>query len=237
MREELIASTNPTRDGKQVWLLQKPCLPWTDRDERGRPLLWEALHPKARDFLSTEATFQAIANDRGYADYARALIAGEPLNDWHSQKAFRDKADTSTKTAGRTFSAKETAAMDMTRTLLSTVSQANGQMAERRVKEKNTDLSREEWEALLLRMLGEQEDRCALTGLPLGYVGETDDLQMRPSLDRIDSSGHYTADNVQIVCRFINRWKGADNDELVRRLLVALQQPLSRHSVAQAVAG
>lgn len=60
--------------------------------------------------------------------------------------------------------------------------------------------------ALLLRMLGEQEDRCALTDLRLGYVGETDGLQTRLSLERIDSNGHYTSDNVQIVCRFINRW-------------------------------
>lgn len=144
-REELIASTNPTRNGAQLWLLQKRCLPWKGRDEQGRSLLWEALHPKAHDFLSTEATFQAIANDRGYTDYARALIAGESLDHWHFRKAFRDKAETSSKSVGRTFYAKERAAMDMTRTLLSTVSQANGQMAERRVKEKNTDLSREEW--------------------------------------------------------------------------------------------
>ncbi len=224
MQEELIPSTNPARDGPQVWLLQKPCRPWSDRDANGRPLLWEALHAKARDFLSTEATFQSIANDRGYADYARALVAGEPLGPWHRSKLFRDKEVASSKRAGRTFSAKETAAMDMTRTLLNTVSQSNGQIAERRVKEKNSDLSREEWEALLLRMLGEQEDRCALTGLPLGYVGETDDVQLRPSLDRIDSNGHYTPDNVQIVCRFINRWKGADNDELVRRLLSVLRE-------------
>jgi hypothetical protein len=224
LREELIASTNLSRDGPQVWLLQKPCRAWSDRDAMGRPLLWEALHAKARDFLSTEATFQSIANDRGYADYARALVAGEPLDSWHRTKLFRDKEEVSTKRAGRTFSSKETAAMDMTRTLLATVSQSNGQIGERRVKEKNTDLSQEEWEALLLRMLGEQEDRCALTGLPLGYVGETDDLQMRPSLDRIDSKGHYTPDNVQIVCRFINRWKGADPDPVVRRLLEHLSE-------------
>lgn len=224
LQEELIASTNPTRDGPEVWLLQKSCRPWMNRDEKGRPLLWEALHAKARDFLSTEATFQSIANDRGYADYARALLAGEPLDAWHSTKLFRDKAEASTKQGGRTFSAKETAAMDMTRTLLNTVAQSNGQTVERRVKEKNTDLSREEWEALLLRLLGEQEDRCALTGMLLGYVGETDDLQMRPSLDRIDSKGHYTPDNVQIVCRFINRWKSADHDDLVRRLLGKLEE-------------
>jgi hypothetical protein len=224
LQEELIASTNPTRDGPQVWLLQKTCQSWTNRDAKGRPLLWEALHVKARDFLSTEATFQTIANDRGYADYARALVAGEPLEQWHQTKLFRDKEDASAKRSGRTFSAKETAAMEMTRNLLNTVSQSNGQTVERRVKEKITDLSREEWEALLLRLLGEQEDRCALTGMPLGYVDESDDLQMRPSLDRIDSSGHYTPDNVQVVCRFINRWKSADPDDLVLRLLRVLRE-------------
>jgi hypothetical protein len=67
--------------------------------------------------------------------------------------------------------------------------------------------------------MGEQEDRCALTGLPLGYDSECDDPEMLASLDRIDSGGHYTPENVQIVGRFMNRWKGADDDQLVRRLL------------------
>ena len=56
-----------------------------------------------------------------------------------------------------------------------------------------------------------------------GYDGECEDKEMLASLDRIDSNGHYTADNVQIVCRFMNRWKGADDDGLVRRLLEVLQ--------------
>lgn len=45
---------------------------------------------------------------------------------------------------------------------------------------------------------------------------------MLASLDRIDSSAHYTPDNVQLVCRFINRWKGADPDALVKCLLAKL---------------
>lgn len=227
LREELIPSTNPSRDGPTVWLLQKPCARWSDRDAKGRPLLWEALHAKARDFLSTEATFQSIANDRGYADYARALVSGDPLDRWHTTKLFRDKELSSTKRGVRTFSPKETAAKEMIRNLRSAVKQGNGQLVERRMKQKDTDLNDEEWEKLLMRMMGEQEDRCALTGLPLGYIDEADDLQMRPSLDRIDSSGHYTADNVQIVCRFINRWKGTDKDSLVRRLLTKLREPLA----------
>lgn len=223
LSESLIPSNNPSRDGPEIWVLEKPCQAWSDCDEEGRPLLWEALHPKARDFLSTEATFQSIQNDRGYADYARALVGGASLDRWHMTKPYRDKAETSTKRVGRTFSPKEKAAMEMTRNLLNTVAGANGQTVERRVKIKNTDLTREEWEALLLRLMGEQEDRCALTGLPLGYPGESDDPQMRASPDRIDSSGHYTPDNVQIVCWFINRWKGADEDQLARRLLARLR--------------
>lgn len=52
---------------------------------------------------------------------------------------------------------------------------------------------------------------------------QCEDKQMRASPDRIDSNGHYTPDNVQIVCWFINRWKGADDDQLVVRLIEALR--------------
>lgn len=223
LRETIQPSTNPARDGAEIWHIEKPCLPWSNRDRQGRPLLWEALHPKARDFLSTEATFQTIANDRGYADYARALIEGEPLDQWHSTKPFRVKADTSSKRVGRTFSPKEIAAVRMAQTMLATVAQANGQMAESRVKEKNTNLSQLDCEALLRQKMGEQEDRCALTGLPLGYDTDCEDPEMLASLDRIDSGAHYTPDNLQIVCRFINRWKKADDDQLVRRLLARIR--------------
>lgn len=223
LREAIQPSTNPARDGVEIWHIEKPCLPWSNRDRQGRPLLWEALHSKARDFLSTEATFQTIANDRGYADYARALIEGEPLDQWHTSKPFRDKAETSTKRVGRTFSPKEIAAARMARTMLATVAQSNGQTVESRVKEKNTTLSVHECEALIRQRMGEQEDHCALTGLPLGYDTDCDDPEMLASLDRIHSNGHYTPENLQLVCRFINRWKKADDDQLVRRLLTELR--------------
>lgn len=108
-------------------------------------------------------------------------------------------------------------------TMLGTVAQANGQLVERRVKDKTTTLSRGECEELIRQKMGEQEDRCALTGLPLGYDGECEDKELLVSLDRIDGGGHYTPDNVQLVCRFMNRWKGADADPLVRRLLAVLR--------------
>lgn len=223
LQEQVQPSKNPARDGGEIWHIEKPCLPWSDRDMEGRPLRWDALHPKARDFLSTEATFQTINNDRGYADYARALVGGKSLDPWHGTPLFKDKAATAKKQGGKLFSPKEIAAARMARTMLATVAQSNGQIVARKVKEKNTSLTILECEALLRLKMGEQEDNCALTGLPLGYDSECDDPEMLASLDRIDSDGHYTPDNVQIVCRFINRWKRADDDTLTRRLIVALR--------------
>ena len=42
------------------------------------------------------------------------------------------------------------------------------------------------------------------------------DPELFCSLDRIDSNGHYERGNLQIVCKFANRWMGAsDNDKFV----------------------
>ena len=110
----------------------------------------------------------------------------------------------------------------MTQTMFATVAAATGETKLTRIKLKETTLGQQDCEALLLLKMGEQEDRCAITGLPLGYDRECDDNEMLVSLDRINSSGHYTPDNVQLVCRFVNRWKGADEDALFRRLMKVL---------------
>lgn len=56
-------------------------------------------------------------------------------------------------------------------------------------------------------------------GLQLQWEGESNDAELLASLDLIDSDGHYEADNLHVVCRFVNRWKGADPDEEFRRPL------------------
>ena len=76
----LMPSFNPLRDGPSVFELHKQAHPWQDRDRKGRQLLWEALHPKARDFLFTEGTLQQLAP--GNAEYALALINGDGLERW-----------------------------------------------------------------------------------------------------------------------------------------------------------
>ena len=42
-------------------------------------------------------------------------------------------------------------------------------------------------------------------------------------LHRIDSSGHYVRGNIQIVCRFINFWKGASDNEEFKDLLMLVR--------------
>ena len=56
-----------------------------------------------------------------------------------------------------------------------------------------------------------------LTALPLEMDEIDGDKELVCSLDRIDSNGHYEKDNLQVVCKFANRWKGdSDNDEFIR---------------------
>jgi hypothetical protein len=96
---------------------------------------------------------------------------------------------------------------------------SNGQVVERKVKDKELQMSDAELDKRIRGLLEVQEGRCAITGLPFQYRGRHDDENMLPSLDRIDSDGHYTAENVQLVCRFINFWKQASSDAEFRRLI------------------
>jgi hypothetical protein len=72
-------------------------------------------------------------------------------------------------------------------------------------------------------LLEAQKGRCKLSGLPLQDPVEGGDPQLYPSLDRINSDGHYEPGNLQIVCRFINRWKSDERDDEFRRLLAVLR--------------
>lgn len=55
------------------------------------------------------------------------------------------------------------------------------------------------------------------TGIPMQRDRDSDDEELLCSLDRIDSNGHYAPGNLQIVCRFANRWKSdSDNADFMR---------------------
>lgn len=90
-------------------------------------------------------------------------------------------------------------------------------------KDKAVHHHQRELERIIDRLINEQHGKCALTSLPLQWHGEAEDLAMVASLDRIDSNGHYADGNLQVVCRFANKWKGATPDGEFRRLLGAVR--------------
>jgi len=118
---------------------------------------------------------------------------------------------------GRIAGAREKAIVNMRLSIETTVRQANGQQVLRTMKNKELLIDGRDLEQLLRERLKVQEDRCALTGIPLEFDGT--DSNLLPSADRIDSSGHYSKENIQVVCRFINFWKSSmDNEEFTRLL-------------------
>jgi hypothetical protein len=107
---------------------------------------------------------------------------------------------------------------------------ASGQLTESINKTKRFSFPDEAALGRHISHLIEQQGRlCAITSLPLHFegVGLTDEDQLA-SLDRIDSNGHYAPGNLQIVCRFINRWKSDDSDDNFRRLIALVRSTSPR---------
>jgi hypothetical protein len=75
----------------------------------------------------------------------------------------------------------------------------------------------------------EQEGKCALTGIELlPETGAGVVNRVRPSIDRISSSGHYTLDNIQIVSAAVNLMKREmSNTEFRRYCRLVVQQELA----------
>lgn len=80
-------------------------------------------------------------------------------------------------------------------------------------KRKEIEVLDDELEDVLLQKMREQGGTCRLTGLSMHLDNPDADPNLLPSADRIDSSGPYSADNLQVVCRFANFWKASSTDE------------------------
>lgn len=206
-----------------VYYYRKPAQPWSNRNRKGAPLEWKGLHPKAPDFLVTEATLQQLGED--YAGYALALIAGDDLGHWHNRPDWTAKTEKgSRKQPVRTFNTMQVAFFDMANKAWETTLRANGQLEERKIKNKDFGfVSRDDLATYIEALYEAQEGLCAITGLPLQFRGG-EDHQLCCSLDRINSEGHYAPGNLQIVCKFINMWKSNQADAEFRRLIEIVRQ-------------
>lgn len=122
---------------------------------------------------------------------------------------------------GRVLSRREKSIIAMRLSVENTVKNSNGQIVQRILKNKELRMTSAELEKLIASLLDIQENRCALTGIPFQFLGPEADKNLLPSLDRIDSAGHYEAGNLQVVCQFINFWKSdSDNAEFKRLLML-----------------
>ena len=126
---------------------------------------------------------------------------------------------------------REKSIIEMRKSVENTVRNANGQIVERTVKNKELHMTQAELDDLLRSRLDLQRNRCALTGIPFPFAGQDADDNLRPSVDRIDSNGHYEDDNLQIVCRFVNFWKGDSDNEEFKRLLMLVHRVLAQDGV------
>lgn len=61
---------------------------------------------------------------------------------------------------------------------------------------------------IILRLLEQQDYKCALTGIPLTCKLELGvACPTNASIDRIFAGGTYTENNIRIVCRAVNSWR------------------------------
>ncbi len=115
--------------------------------------------------------------------------------------------------------AQDKAVQRMMRTAQKTAIASLRERILRLFKPKPLDMEAAELAQYIAELLVTQNGRCKLSGLFLQWDEMHTDAELLCSLDRIDSSKGYVRGNLQIVCRFINRWKGSsDNDNFLRLL-------------------
>jgi hypothetical protein len=124
---------------------------------------------------------------------------------------------------GRVLGGREKSIIAMRLSVENTVKNANGQIVQRILKNKELRMTSHELERLIALLLDRQDNRCALTGIPFQFHGPDADKNLLPSLDRIDSDGHYEKDNLQVVCQFINFWKGDSENTEFQGLLMLVR--------------
>ena len=143
---------------------------------------------------------------------------------WILERELRDEGVKKDRNdPGRIVGGRERSIIEMRYSVENTVRNANGQLGERTVKNKERRMTPMELERLLGSLLDLQSNRCALTGIPFHFAGPDVDKNLRPSVDRIDSSGHYEYGNLQIVCQFVNFWKGDSENEEFKQLLMLVR--------------
>lgn len=183
---EIVDDPNPRAGPARIYIYYKECSAWSDRDQRGRPLSWRGLHPRAKEFLFTEGTCQQLSDD--FAGYARTLLRGDDLSSWHERPDWRAKVSRAKQFPVTHFDARQRTIARMAITALNTA-KAGGTISTVTKKEKEFGFRDQyELERYIDQLVKDQEGICALTGVSMIFDGEDGDPNCSYSLDRIDSN-------------------------------------------------
>lgn len=215
------------RYGEQI-MLAKPVGGWSRRNRKSVALTWDSIHPKAKDYLLTQQAVLRVANEDMKA-YIHASIDGDDLGEWHNRPDWRERlGEDKGRTLGRNVELSDFAITRMMQSIRDTVKNSSGQQVLRTMKDKKLLCPEPEMKAHLIQLMKEQQGLCAITRLPMHLDGnENIDFDMLASADRIDSNGHYEIGNIQLVCRFVNFWKCAQENG---RFLDLLEKIVARRS-------
>ena len=214
---QVVDDPQPLSGPARIYLYHKQCSAWSDRNKKGALLGWDGLHPRAKEFLFTEGTFQKLSDD--HAVYAKALINGDDLSSWHNMPDWKSKADSAKRAPVIYFDARRKTIARMAMTAMATIAQS-GDISLVVTKDKQFGFRNQfELEKHIDELIVEQDGVCALTGLRMLFDGDDGGSELCCSLDRIDSNGHYERGNLQIVCKFANRWKSASDNEQFLELI------------------
>jgi hypothetical protein len=194
---------------------------WKQYTKDGVKLQLTTIHKRAWDFLKKQSALSPVA-DEDMKLYLMTLLEGGDLSGWHNRPAWKEKqGEDRGKYLATQASLLENGLTQLMLSIEGTVAFANGQMIDKKVKDKKLiGCTPSEMKQHLKGLWDKQFGRCALTGIEMhlpGQPGLDKDLMISP--DRIDSSGHYSLDNVQLVCRFANFWKLASDNARFNELL------------------
>jgi hypothetical protein len=208
---ELIEDPQPHAGTNMIFVYYKRCSGWSDQSKKGSLLRWEGLHARAKEFLFTEGTFQQLSDDN--AHYATAMINGDDLSAWHLRPEWKRKTDNAKLSPVTYFNSQKKTIVRMAMTAFETARQSGDTSLTTRKEKECRFRNQFEMEKYLEELFAIQDGVCALTGLHMLLDDDDIDPELHCSLDRIDSTGHYERGNLQIVCKFANRWKGASDNE------------------------
>lgn len=228
-----IPHLNPT-GGQEVVAVGVRTDSWKQYTKNGVKLQLMTIHRRAWDFLKKQSALAPVA-DEDMKLYLMNLLEGGDLSGWHSRSTWKEKqGEENGKYLAIQASLLENGLTQLMLSIEGTVTFANGQIIDKKIKDKKLiGCTPSEMKQHLKGLWDKQDGKCALTGIAMhlpGQPGLDKDLMVSP--DRIDSSGHYSLENVQLVCRFANYWKLASNNVRFMELLDLVVKTKAKADIA-----